>query len=407
MQLFDKLVDHGDAVRLVLTNTPRLPVERVPLTEARGLALAEDLRANFDSPPFDNSAVDGYAVRTVDVAMVPVDLPVVATIAAGGVADRPLDDGQAMRIMTGAPLPVGAQAVVMVEDTERLEVDRVRIRRSVAPGAAFRPAGSDVHAGDEVVPAGTVVRPAHLGVLASIGVAEIVAVPRLKVGVLSTGDELVPAGQPLGPGQIRESNKAMLLALVAQAGAEPVDLGIAPDDADDLVARVADGAARCDALVTSGGVSMGDFDVVKLVLDRVGAMHWLQIAIKPAKPFAFGVVHGDVPLFGLPGNPVSSLVSFELLARPGLRSMMGHADLDLPSVRAVVDEAMPRRADGKEHFVRVRAHVELDGRLHVRSAGQQGSHQLAATAAADGLARLPDGEGVAAGDEVDVLVFAR
>lgn len=400
------MIPLGDAQRLVLDACPPLPAARVATSDALGLVVTDAVVAAEDVPPFANSAVDGYAVRMTSVARVPVDLPVGATIAAGEAPDRPLRDGEAMRIMTGAPLPEGAEAVVMVEDTERLDDGAsVRITSPATVGAAMRAAGSDVHKGDEVVPAGTALRPAHLGVLASIGVAEVLAVARARVGVLSTGDELVEAGRPLGPGQIRESNKAMLLAMVERAGAVPVDLGIARDDEDALVAALEQAADTCDAVVTSGGVSMGDFDVVKLVLDRVGAMHWLQIAIKPAKPFAYGLLGERIPLFGLPGNPVSSLVSFELLARPALRQMMGHTEIDRRHVLAVADESFGRRPDGKEHFVRVRTHFAPDGRLHVASTGAQGSHQLAATAAADGLARLPDGNGVDAGDEVDVLLI--
>ena len=396
-----------DARRLVFEACPARAPVRAPSDDALGCVVAEAVVAAEAVPPFANSAVDGYAVRVADVTTVPVELPVRATVAAGDAGDRPLAPGEAIRVMTGAPLPPGTEAVVMVENTERLDGgERVRLNATVPAGAAVRNAGSDVAIGDEVLPAGTVVRPAHLGVLASIGAADIVIVPRLRVGVLSTGDELVEAGRPLGPGQIRESNKPMLLALVAQANAIPVDLGIAPDDEDALVAALEHAGATCDAVVTSGGVSMGDFDVVKLVLDRVGKMHWLQIAIKPAKPFAFGLLTSGTPLFGLPGNPVSSMVSFELLARPALRQMMGHTVIDRPRVTAVADEALGRRPDGKTHFVRVRTRFAADGRVHVTSTGGQGSHQLAATAGADGLAVVPDGDGVTKGGEVEVLLFS-
>src|SRR5262245_41592758 len=231
--------------------------------------------------------------------------------------------------MTGAPLPPGAEAVVMVEDTEALDGGhRVRIGRSVSVGDAVRHAGDDVHRGDLLFPAGTEIRPAVLGVLASVGIVSVPVVPRAQVGALSTGDELIEDGAPLAPGQIRESNRTMLLGALAQAGCVPIDLGLVRDDEDALEAALTEAATRCDAIVTSGGVSMGDFDIVKAVLDRLAAMRWMQIAIKPAKPFAFGLLAGPehpVPVFGLPGNPVSSLVSFELLARPALRQMMGRA----------------------------------------------------------------------------------
>jgi molybdenum cofactor synthesis domain-containing protein len=224
------------------------------------------------------------------------------------------------------------------------------------------------------------------------------------VAVLSTGDELVDDGSPLALGQIRESNKTMLAGLLGAAGCDVVDLGVVRDDETVLEAVLRDAARSCDAIVTSGGVSMGDYDVVKAVLGRIADMRWMQLAIKPAKPFAFGSL-GGVPVFGLPGNPVSSLVSFELLARPALRHMMGHRSPGRPRVRSVVDAPLTRRPDGKVHFQRVVTAFADDGRVHVRPVVAQGSHQLAATALADGLAVVPDGDGIPAGGEVDVLLF--
>ncbi|MEO1059127.1 MAG: gephyrin-like molybdotransferase Glp, partial [Actinomycetota bacterium] len=294
------------------------------------------------------------------------------------------------------------------EDSERLgEVDgaeRARLSRSVPVGAAVRAAGEDVEPGDELFAAGTVVYPPVAAVLASVNASTVVAHRRLRVAVLSTGDELIDDGSPLKPGQIRESNKTMLAALVADAGCDVVDLGVIPDDEATFERVIRDAAASCDAIVSSGGVSMGDYDVVKAVLGRVADMTWMQIAIKPAKPFAFGRL-GDVPIFGLPGNPVSSLVSFEVFARPALRRMMGHRELTRASTVAVADEPLTRRADGKVHFMRVRSEMGADGRLHVRPVAAQGSHQLAATALADALAVVPDGDGIAEGGEVAVLAL--
>jgi molybdenum cofactor synthesis domain-containing protein len=401
-----------EARGIVLAACPPLPPVTVPLAEALRCLTAEELYALEDVPPFDNSAVDGYAVRAADTADAPVELPVAGTIAAGAPPSIPVEQGHAVRIMTGAPLPSGAEAVVMVEDTERLDGGHhVRVTRAVSTGTAVRRAGDDVHRGDLLFPAGTEVRPAVLGVLASVGYLSIPVVPRPRVGALSTGDELVEDGGPLAPGQIRESNRTMLLAALTEAGCTPIDLGLVRDDEVALEAALRDASRRCDAIVTSGGVSMGDFDIVKAVLDRVAAMRWMQIAIKPAKPFAFGLLEdGDrrVPVLGLPGNPVSSLVSFELLARPALRQMMGHAPdaLDRPRVVAVADDGFSRRADGKVHWDRVVGRFEADGRLHVRSTGAQGSHQLASTAAANGLACVPDGTGIAPGGDVEVLVLA-
>ncbi|MEZ5255830.1 MAG: molybdopterin molybdotransferase MoeA [Ilumatobacteraceae bacterium] len=340
----------------------------------------------------------------------PVELPVVAELAAGASADRALGAGEAIRIMTGAPLPDGADAVVMVEDTERLDAGaRVRITAAVEPGSARREAGSDIEAGTEVFRPGTLLTPAVLGVLASVNQRVIEVHPRPVVAVVSTGDELVEDNRPLRPGEIRESNRTMLCAAIEEAGCSVLDLGTVRDDEEALEAVLLDAARRVDAIVTSGGVSMGDYDVVKAVLDRIADMSWMQIAIKPAKPFAFGrlIAPGGhvVPVFGLPGNPVSSLVSFELLARPALRQMAGDPRIMRPTVRAVATEELRRRPDGKLHFARVHAQFDESGRIVVRSSGEQGSHQLASTAKANALAILPDGDGVGAGGEVDVMIL--
>jgi len=307
--------------------------------------------------------------------------------------------------MTGAAMPVGADAIVIVEQTEPLDGgERVRVLATANEGDHVRVPGDDVRTGDLVFDVGTVVTSAHLGVLASLGVVEISVHRRPRVGVLSTGDELVDGNVPLEPGQLRDSNRHALLPMVAEAGCVAVDLGRQPDDRAKITKAIDDAVASCDALVTSGGVSMGDFDEVKAVLsERAPDMRWMQIAIRPAKPFAFGTLNG-VPVFGLPGNPVSSIISFEMLARPALRKMMGFADdaLDRPRLSAVADEALRRHPDGKVHFARVVLSTR-DGRLHARSAGGQGSHQLAALANANALAVLPDGDGAAEGDEVDVI----
>jgi molybdenum cofactor synthesis domain-containing protein len=315
-----------------------------------------------------------------------------------------------MRIMTGAPVPDGADAVVLVERT-RTEGDVVTIEVTVDPGTSFRGVGEDVQPGDVVVAPGTVLTPGHLGVLASVGVDRVLVHRRPRVGVLSTGDELVTSG-PLGRGQIRDSNRPTLLALVREAGFEPVDLGVAADDEASVTNALQRAVASCDAVLTSGGVSMGDLDYVKVVLDRIGDMRWMQIAIKPAKPFAFGTVGrtsgGErevrVPVFGLPGNPVSSMVSFELFARPALRRMAGRTDLHRLTVPAMAPDGLRRSTDGKIHFARVVAAQEGDG-WTVRSAGGQGSHQLAAMAAANALAVLADGNGVAPGESVPTMLL--
>ena len=376
---------------------------------AAGLVLASDVVSGENVPPFANTAVDGYAVRSSDLHTVPVELQVVGELAAGAAPSIAVAPGTAIRIMTGAPLPEGCDAVVMVEDTERVGSDSVRIHKSVPAGSAFRLAGSDVAIGDTVIAAGTQVTPMVEGVLASVNAKTVSVYPRISVGVISTGDELVDDGSALQIGQIRESNRLMLLRLVAEAGATPVDLGIIRDDEPALehALRTAVNERSCDVIITSGGVSMGDYDVVKAVLSRIANMQWFQIAMKPAKPFAFGTLTNDrgvnVPIFGLPGNPVSSLMSFELIARPALRNMMGFGAVShRPEVLAITDEDIVRHEDGKIHFDRVRATWGSDGRVHVRRTGAQGSHQLASTSVANALIAVPDGNGLRTGDEVVV-----
>jgi molybdopterin molybdotransferase len=375
-----------------------------------GRVLAQNVVAPENVPPFANSAVDGYAVRTADTQTVPTELVVVDTVAAGAEPKIVVSTGQAIRIMTGAPMPQGADAVVMVEDTQRVGDDRVSIGKAAKLYDAIRDAGSDVNKGDTVFVAGTVLNAAGAGVLASVNARVVQAYPRARVALLSTGDELVTDGSPLKIGQIRESNLTMLDAMIAASGCEVINLGIIKDDEALLERVLLDVIERCDAIVTSGGVSMGDFDVVKAVLSRIAKMQWMQLAIKPAKPFAFGQLQASdgrvVPIFGLPGNPVSSMISYELLARPALRKMMGHThDLLRPTVKAVLDAPIKRKQDGKVHYVRVFGGFESDGRLHVRDTGPQGSHQLASTALANGLAYVPDSMGIEAGSEVDVYVI--
>jgi molybdopterin molybdotransferase len=383
------------------------PVVEVPLGEALG-AVAAEVRAPEAVPAFDNSAMDGFAVRSADVAEAPVTLRVVATQLAGPVVATTVGPGEAVRIMTGAAVPPGADAVVMIERTApSADGGSVVVEVPVEPGTSVRRVGDDLREGDVVVRPGTVLTPGRLGVLANVGATSVAVHRRPRVGVLSTGDELVGGGAPLEPGQVRDSNRPTLLALVAASGFVPVDLGRVGDDEAAITAAVRAAVERCDAVLTSGGVSMGDVDLVKVVLDRIGEMRWFQVAVRPAKPFAFGLV-GGVPVFGLPGNPVSSMVSFELFARPALRRMAGFGDAELgrPRVRAVAGEDLRRKPDGKVHLVRVVTAWGPDGRCRVRSAGGQGSHQLSAMAAADALAVLPDGEGVSAGEEVDVLLLS-
>lgn len=409
------MIELASAQEKVLLAVQQAAPVTVPTSDAYGLVLAENIVSQEEVPHFDNSAVDGFAVRAQDVANVPATLRIVDEIAAGGIPNVVVGPGETSRIMTGAPMPNGADAVVMVEDSAPgTTPQEVTLSASVHVGQAVRPRGDDVHIGDVVFRIGDVLHPAAVGVLASINVPRVSVVPRLRVAVLSTGDELVDDGSPLALGQIRESNRTMLMGLVTQSGCVAVDYGIVRDNEQALEETLRTAAAECDAIVTSGGVSMGAYDVVKALLGRIAQMTWMQIAIKPAKPFAFGMlsaprgseVHREVPIFGLPGNPVSSLVSFELLARPALRKMMGHAPVQRPALLAVADTHFLRKTDGKIHFQRVVAKSNSDGRIHVAPVSQQGSHQLAASALANAVAVLPDGDGVAAGGEVRVLLLS-
>jgi molybdopterin molybdotransferase len=392
-----------DAQRRVLAACAPFHPTAIALGEALGCVTSVELRADEDVPPFANTAMDGFAVRAAD-ATAGKRLKVVATLPAGQAPDRAVGVDEAVRIMTGAPIPDGADAIVMVEDTEVDDDGFVAIGRTASPGDHVRPAGEDLAAGQVAFEPFTVLGPGHLGVLASLGYRRVPVFRRARVGVLSTGDELVDDGGALRPGQIRDSNRPTLVAMVHEAGCDAVDLGVVADDEAAITAVLERGLAECDALVTSGGVSMGDFDYIKVVLDRMGAMRWWQVAIKPAKPLAFGMVSGK-PVFGLPGNPVSSMVSFELFARPALRRMMGHRDPFRPTVEAVADEAVRRRPDGKVHFVRVVASTADDGRWHIRSSGGQGSNLLRAMALANALAVVPDGDGVAQGGDVEVMLL--
>ena len=390
----------------ILGAVPRLPVEPCAIADAVGLVLAEDVITAEAVPPFANTAMDGYALRAADTdgasEDAPVRLRVVGELPAGHAPTAPVGPGEAIRIMTGAPMPDGADAVMMVERTARDGDDGVLVQAVAKTGDHIRLPGGDLEAGQVVFTAGTVLGPAHVGVLASVGAHVVPVYRRVRVGVLSTGDELVEQGA-LAPGQIRDSNRPMLLALAAAAGAEVIDLGLARDDEDLIVSVLEDAFTRCDAVLTSGGVSVGDYDFVKAALDRFGQLEWRQIAIKPAKPLAFGIVQG-VPVFGLPGNPVSSLVSFELFARPALRSMMGYTECRRVEVVARAAHAFTRRPDGKVHLDRVRVRWEGGGYVVV-STGKQESNVLSATAAANGLALVPDGDGVVEGGSLTVILL--
>lgn len=394
----------ADAQRDVLAAMERLPAAAVPLGECLSLVLAEDVVASHAVPPFANSAMDGFAVRAADVASVPVELGVLEDLPAGSVAESAVTSGTAIKIMTGAPMPEGADAVVIVEDSESRGDASVTLLAPATPGDHVRRAGGDIEKGATVLTAGTRLNPMHLGLLASVGVSEPVVVARPTVAVLSTGDELAPAGAPiLRPGTIHDSNRPMLVAVLAELGVEVLDLGIVPDDARLLRSVLGEAASNADAVLTSGGVSMGDYDLVKQVLTELGRVDFWRVAMQPAKPFAFGFLE-DTPFFGLPGNPVSVMVGFEQFVRPALLRRMGATRLFRRRSTAVLSTPVATNPE-KTVFVRVRAEIGSKG-MTVAPSGGQGSNVLSALAAADAFAVVPVGVGdIAAGATVELEWF--
>jgi len=409
-----ELVALEQVQRVVLASCPPLGPIEIGLSDALGLVLAEDVHALEDLPPFANTAMDGYAVRANDTKRAPIELTVIGVLPAGVAPSQTVEPGTAIQIMTGAPMPPGADGIAIVERTEPGSSNgKVRILDRVAPGAYVRSAGSDLCRGDLAVAAGTVIGPAHLGLLASVDATRIIVHARPSVGVLSTGDELVGDTVPLELGQIRDSNRQGLLAALQRDGFVGVDLGVRRDDEAAISAGIREGIERCDALLTSGGVSMGEFDFVKVALEALvaevgGQVHQFKVAIKPAKPLSFAAVVAPggrlVPVFGLPGNPVSSMVSYQVVALPALRKLAGHRSPLPRRIPAVAADDFERRPDGKLHLLRVIAAMGPDGRIIVRSAGKQGSHQLVALAAANALALVPDGVGVTTGGDVEILL---
>ena len=375
-----------------------LPPESVPLEAALGRTLAEDVRADMNVPPFANSAMDGYAVRARDLALqggAALVLTVAGEVPAGGVATHPVEPGTAMRIMTGAPMPDGADAIVPFEDTDEGRPDtlraagKVRIFQLPEAGANVRAAGEDLQAGAVVVPRRTPITPAVIGVLASVGAPTVTVYRRPRVAILATGDELVNVADRPGPGQIRNANGYANAAQVHAAGGEALQLPIARDTEGELRARLRAGLDwGADLFLTSGGVSVGDYDVVKQVLQSMGEMQFWRVRMKPGKPIAFGHIEG-IPLLGLPGNPVSAMVGFELFGRPALLKMQGRTALFKPVVQATFDGRLQDRADRRQ-YVRVR--VEPRGTEFIaRLTGEQGSGVLSSMLQADGLLIVPEG----------------
>jgi molybdopterin molybdotransferase len=385
--------------------SPLHPLE-LGLMDAHGCVLAEDVVAPAPLPGFDNSAMDGYAVRVADLETLPAVLPVVGDVAAGPASPLRVQPGLCVRIMTGAMMPAGADAVVPLEWTDG-GVAQVRIDRRPDVGAYVRRAGEDVTAGTVVLADGTHLGAAQIGLAAAVGRARLVVRPRPRVVVVSTGSELVEPGEPLSPGQIQDSNSPALTAAALEAGAIAYRVGIVPDDPRRLADTLEDQLVRADLLVTSGGVSVGAYDVVKDVLSRLGTVAFDKVAMQPGMPQGFGTIGPDrTPVFGLPGNPVSALVSFETFVRPALRTMLGAVPIERPRVQALA-EAPLDSPPGKRSFLRVSLEVR-DGAYRVTPVSGAGSHLLAGMARANALAVVPeDVQRVEAGAPVEVLVLER
>jgi molybdopterin molybdotransferase len=414
------LLSVEEALDKILGYVHVLETEEKPLLDALGQVLAQDVTAEFAIPPLDNTAMDGYAVRAVDTEGAtpqnPKRLPVAGELAAGAVWEGELQPGTAVRIMTGAPMPRGADAVVPFEDTDEPSgrefgtfakpVESVAVFHAVKKGENVRYAGEDIAAGARVIPKGTLLRASHVGALAAMGSATVRVIRRPVVAVLSTGDELVPLGQPLGPGQIHDSNTYSVSALVKESGGIPKVLGIAADNVDALTAKIR-GGLDADMLLTSAGVSRGDYDVVKDVLAREGEIAFWTVRMKPGKPLAFGTFASDagrVPHIGFPGNPVSSMISFELFARPAIFKMMGKTGWQRPTLRVVVEDRIANR-DRRRIFARAVV-SERDGRYYASLTGPQGSGVLTSMMIANALAIVPeDVPEVCPGDELTAMML--
>ena len=394
------------ALETILSQVQVLGSERIDILGSRGRVLAEDIVSGLDVPPHDNSSMDGYAVRHTDIAAAvadkPVQLKITGDLPAGYISREILQPGQALRIMTGAPVPQGADTVIMQENTTS-QGSTVTILQGEKAGANIRRAGEDIKKGVLLFPAGTPVRPAHIGIMASIKRAMVSVYQRPRVAILSTGDELVDIDGELTPGRIVTSNSYSLASLVADAGGTPIMLGIARDTKEALRSRMLEGL-HADIIITSGGVSVGDYDFVKDVLQELGLdMKFWKVLMRPGQPLAFGVIGGK-PAFGLPGNPVSAMVSFEQFVRPSMRKMSGHARLFRAAIEAIAQENVQGRKDRK-FFVRCRL-TQKDGQWLASTTGEQGSGILMSMAAASGLMVIPaDVSGISAGDRVNVQVL--
>lgn len=387
------------ALQLVLDGVAILAAETIPLHEAPGRVLAEPIYARDSLPPFANSSMDGYVLQAADTVGATADRPaalrVLADIAAGSDVTVTVLPGTAARIMTGAPIPPGANAVVPVEDTNEPWRDEQRplppiihIHRQVSAGAYVRHIGEDIVAGQQILNAGHLLRPQEIGALAALGVSRVPVIRRPRVAILSTGDELIDVNEPLRPGKIRNSNSYTQTAQVAMLNAVPIPLGVARDDEADVRAKLQTGLdVGVDLFVSSAGVSVGAYDVVKAVLEKAGNVGFWRVRMRPGKPLAYGRYQG-VPYLGLPGNPVSAMVSFERFARPAILKMGGHTNLERPRVPVTVQEEI--QSDGRESYIRAVVTRMGDGYTAVTT-GEQGSHMMTSLIKANALIILPEG----------------
>jgi molybdopterin molybdotransferase len=403
------MISIDEARFYVLRDLTPLAPQDLELSKALGCVAASIVLASEPSPRFANSSMDGFALRAHDTLGGTKRLRITESIFAGDASDVQLETGEAVRIMTGAPIPPGADSVCKREEaTVDSDGTTVLIQREAVPGEFVRLVGDDFAEGEALLEPGDEIGPALLGVLASQGVRSVTAHPRPRVGVLSTGNELSDDTASLAPGKIRDANRPSLLASLSQSDFDPIDLGVVGDSKEEILEGFLRGIATCDAVVSTGGVSVGDADFVKAVISELcgESARSMQVAMKPGKPFAFGsATSSGTPLFGLAGNPVSTLVGFEVFVRPALRRLGGHRVLDRLTFNAVLDAAMPRARDGRVHLVHVVSRVHDDGHLHVERAARHASHLLNAVAESNSIVVLPDGEGAARGDEVRVIVL--
>jgi molybdenum cofactor synthesis domain-containing protein len=390
-----------EALAIVEREVQPLPAVTMPFDQALGLILAEDIFAVEPMPPFPAASVDGFAVIAADG---PGSRRIVGDQMAGYVAGLRVEHGTAARVTTGAPIPTGADTMVMVEQTEERD-GQVNILTSDLPlGSNIRPVGQDIEPGQLVLPQGTFLGPAELGLLGTVGKTMVTVYRRPKVAVMSTGDEIVEPHEKPQPGQIRDANRFTLMGAVRQAGAEPVDLGIVKDKANSLEATIERGLAEADALLTSGGVSMGQLDLVKPYLASRGTVHFGRVNTKPGKPVTFATVDNK-PCFAMPGFPVSALVSFEIFVRPALLKMAGHTRIYRPREKAILAHRVSHTA-ARTEFQRVVLLRRADGKLSASTTGFQGSGRLLSMVGANGLIVLPHGQGdFEAGTMVDAIVL--